>query len=306
MSGSASSNGETKKALKALDQRAKQILKARPAYREMVDFYLTAFRRQIEWRDRLLVHPQSVDDGQRQECLGEGRALIERFDPGIEAESLLGLWSEMKEVFRRGNEILRQAVSKIDGAEEAGSFLPAVWLLEQRPDRYDLVADASRQIGVSDSMLAALTRAVTFPHWEVVAQSWLPRGGADGWRRFRCPTCGGLPGLAEIRSEGRQAEGTTPTVRRFMHCAFCGSRWEVPVLKCPACDSDRPGDAKYYFTPEEPELRIDFCESCKRFVKVVNADRIRGRFHVGLELLTTAHLDAIAQDKHLKPLETHS
>ncbi|MBN2563491.1 MAG: formate dehydrogenase accessory protein FdhE [Phycisphaerae bacterium] len=305
MSGSASSNGQ-KKALKTLQQRAEQILKARPAYREMVDFYLTVFRRQIEWRPKLAVHPQEVGDDQRRQCLGAGKPLIECYDPGIESESLLDLWIEMKAVFRRGNDVLRDSVDRINDAEKAGSFVPATWLPEQRPDRAELVMDACRQIGVGESVLATLTRAVTFPHWQLVSERWLPDLGLDRWGRSRCPTCGGPPGLVEIGTAGRAGDGITAAPKRLMHCPFCGCRWVVPGLKCPACDSTRSGDAKYYFTTEEPELRVDFCNKCNHYVKVVNADKIAGRLHIGLELLTTAHLDAIAQDKNLRPLEACS
>ena len=83
-------------------------------------------------------------------------------------------------------------------------------------------------------------------------------------------------------------------------------RWAVPPLECPACNSTEPGDAKYFFTPDEPELRIDFCRSCKQYVKVVDADKISGPLHLGLELLASAHLDALAQDKRLRPLEVRA
>ena len=303
MSESDSSNGQTQQALRALEQRAGRILKARPAYREMVDFYLTVFRRQIEWRDRLVVRPEAVDDRQRRQCLAEGDPLVERYDPGIEPQSLLDLWTQMKAVFRRGNEVLRQVVDKIGDAEEAGDFVPAAWLVEQRPDRYELVADAGRLIGIDESVLATLARAVTFPHWSLVAQSWLPSDRPQEWKRFRCPACGGPPGLAETRKDQGTADGIAAAGRRLMHCPFCGWRWAVPALKCPACDSTKPGDAKYLVTNKEPELRIDFCKSCNHYVKVVDGDKISGKVHVGLELLTTAHLDAIAQEKNLIPLE---
>jgi formate dehydrogenase maturation protein FdhE len=91
-----------------------------------------------------------------------------------------------------------------------------------------------------------------------------------------------------------------------MHCPFCGAQWVVPALKCPACDSTRSGDAKYYYTAKESELRIDFCKSCKHYVKVVKVEQAGDRLHVGLELLTTSHLDAIAQDKNLRPLDVCS
>ena len=74
-------------------------------------------------------------------------------------------------------------------------------------------------------------------------------------------------------------------------------------MKCPACDSAKSGDAKFYHTPDEPDLRIDFCESCKHYVKVINTGKSADPLHVGLELLTTSHLDLIAQEKDLRPLE---
>ena len=303
---SASRDSQVERAVEALEQRAAEILKARPAYQEMVDFYLTVFRRQIEWRNRLVVHPERVGDDQRRQCLGRGEPLIERFDPGIESQSLVELWTEMKAVFRRGNDVLQQAVEKVDDAEEAGSFTPATWLLEQRPDRQELVTEASRQIGVDESVLATLARAVTFPHWELVAQSWLPEDSLEGWTKFRCPTCGGPPALAEVSTVGKSSEGMSAPTRRSMHCPFCGSCWAVSVLRCPACDSTAPGDARYFFTGEEPELRIDFCQSCNHYVKVVDTDKTSGRFHIGLELLTSSHLDAIAHDKNLRPLEVRA
>ena len=303
MSGAASSNTQVDKALKALDLRARQILKARSAYREIVTFYLTVFRRQIEWRDRLVVRPQAVEDDQRRQCLSEGKPLIECFDPGLEPESLLGLWTEMKVVFCRGNAVIRQAVDKIHDAEEAGDFVPATWLAEQRPDRCELVTDVAGRLDVEESVLATLARAATFPHWELVAEGWLSQTHADQWKRFCCPTCGSVPGLVELRTENGGSDNLKAAPRRFFHCPFCGSRWAAPGLRCPACDSTQPGDAKYYYTPDEPELRIDFCKSCNHYVKVVDADKIAGRLHIGLELLTTAHLDAIAQEKNLTPLE---
>ena len=305
MSGVSSPDKSTEAAVKALTGRAERILKARPAYKEMVDFYLTVFRRQIEWRDRLAVRPEPVDRDQVRACLSEGAPLVERYDPGIESDSLLALWAEMKQVFRRGNPVLREAVERIEKAEQEGDLLPATWLMEQRPDRAELVRDAADKIGVDEGVLATLVRAVTFPHWQVVSESWLPSSGRlHEWKRARCPTCGGLPALVELCSGRSSGDANiTPAPQRFMHCAFCASRWIVPELQCPACDSTKSGDAKYFFTSEEPELRIDFCKSCNHYVKVVDANRISGGVHVGLESLTTAHLDQIAHEKKLAPLE---
>jgi FdhE protein len=287
-----------------LERRAERILKARPEYQEMLDFYLAVFRRQIEWGDKPVAQPEPVDDEQRRRAWAAGRPLIDEFDPGIDPQSLEDLWTEMKAVFRRGNPTLAEAVDRVQQGEDRGELVPATWLREQRPDREGLVADMADRLGIDAGFLQSLTRAVTFPHWEQVSSRWLPTPYSDDWKRSRCPVCGGAPTLVETKT-GKPADGgLTGAAHRYMRCGFCGSRWTVPTMQCPACESTKAGDAKYLFTSEEPELRIEFCKGCRHYIKAVDADKIAGPVHVGLEMLTSAHLDMIAQEKNLTPLET--
>ncbi len=286
-----------------LRRRAKTIIQARPGYGEMVTFYLPVFCRQVEWRDRVIAHPEQVDETDLRSTLSEGTPLAQRFDPGIAVQSMLDLWTEMKALFRAGNKVLAHAVEWIETAEASGAFLPAPWLLEQRPERSALVAEASYVIGIEETIMATLGRAVTLPHWSCVARAWVVNGLLKHWRRCACPVCGGPPGLVETRGDGSARDGVTAAVRRYHHCSFCGTRWAVPSMACPSCGSTRKGDARYLFTREEPELRIDYCASCHRYSKTVDGDKIPGPVHVGLEMLTTAHLDVMARDKDLQPLE---
>jgi len=299
---SAKSDGQP--TVRTLERRARAILGVRPAYKETVGFYLSVFRRQIDWRDRLEVSPEEVDADGARKCFRDGKPLAERYDPGISSASLVALWTEMKDVFRQGNDVLRDAVGKIQEAETNGRFAPAAWLPEQDPRRFSLVAEAARAVGVEETVLATLTRAATFPHWQRVSQAWLPAGRTEGWRRFTCPVCGGAPALAETRAGPTGCEDLKPAAQRWMHCSFCGARWLVAALECPACGSTETGDARYLFTAEEPELRVDFCKSCRHYVKTIDGDKVGEPIHVGLELLTAAHLDVLAREKHLLPLDS--
>lgn len=295
--------GNAGAALDGFERRVADILRARPVYQEWVDFYRPVFRLQLEEGERLSVHPTQLGAEERRRCLSEGDVLAGRFDPGLDADSLIGLWGRMAAIFRSSNEVLRQAVDAIDRATRDGRFEPGAWLLAQRPRRRELVAEACRQTGASEAVLSELARAVTFPHWEQVARTWLPQPPVPEWQRSLCPVCGGPAGLAEVRCESGAGDSRSALARRLLHCAFCGARWDVPPLGCPACGSDRVSDAKYWFTAREPELRIEFCGACRHYVKAILADRVPGRIHVGLELLTTTHLDAIAQERGLVPLE---
>ena len=277
----------------------------RPAYKELVDFYLKVFTCQVEAWPALRVNPQPVEPDEARRCLTEGVTLLSRYDPGIELESLLSLWTKMKAVFARGNDALRQAVEKIEAAEESGTFKAGAFLREQRPAHAELVVETAGELEVEKQVLATLTRAVTYPHWQFVAQTWLPPDRLDEWRRVPCPTCGGPPALGELHRDPGEDTGVKDGARLYLHCLFCGSRWTVPPMKCLACGSTKSGDAKYFFTSDEPELRIDFCGSCHHYLKVVDADQIEGPVHVALEVLAASHLDTLAQEKELTPLELH-
>jgi len=290
-------------ALQSLERRAGAILRARPAYKEPVEFYLTVFRRQIERAAEVCVRPEPVEPEQARQSLREGVPLIERYDPGLDVESLRSLWTEMKGLFRRGNDVLRSVVQRLDEAEHGGRFDAGLWLLEQRPWRPESVAQVAAGLGIGHEALAALAWATTYPHWQRIARSWLPGDRLGEWQRGRCPACAGPVKLAELHGDPPGEGGVTGGARMYLHCAFCGARWTVPPMQCPHCSSRRAGDAKYYFTTAEPELRIDFCGSCRRYLKTVDGDRIEGPVHAYLEWLASAHLDTLAEEKDLVPLE---
>lgn len=288
--------------LESLNRRIDALVAARPEYGTLVRFYGDVFRLQIEWRPRVVVHPEKVDPQAAHACLGEGTALIDLFAPGLELASLLGLWREMKALFGAGNTTLAKAMKAIDEAEADGRFEPGAFLAELRPGHAD-AGEAARTIGVDVDLLISLARAVTLPHWQAVAWAWFPDGYQSKWPRSRCPVCCAPPALGELRVDPRrQDEGDKIAPERKLNCGFCGTAWIGPSMACLACDSVRAGDARYFFWREEPGLRIDYCNSCKSYLRVVDGARIAGPLHVGLEALCTTHLDTIASREGLVPL----
>ena len=294
----------TQKAIRALERRAETIRRARPAYAEFLDFYVEVFRTQLAVRARLTINLAQLDRAVVTECLRAGHPLVERHDPGLDAGSFGQLWQEMKSIFRRSNAVLESLICAVLEAELSGALDAADLLLRLRPQDVSLLDETAARVGVDPEALTALVRAVTFPHWQLVAQSWLPTPISNAeWSHAYCPVCGGPPAMAETRGEASSTKGLSAARRRFLHCGFCGMHWPFADMQCPACGSCEPGDAKYLFTDDEPELRIDFCRNCHHYLKVVDGDRIGGRLHVGLESLTTIHLDAIAQERNLSPLD---
>ena len=85
------------------------------------------------------------------------------------------------------------------------------------------------------------------------------------------------------------------TVRRSLVCFYCFLEWEFPRTLCPSCPEDKPEKLPRYTAQEIPWMRVEACDSCKKYVKSVDltlnweADPI-------VDELASTPLDVIARD----------
>jgi FdhE protein len=109
------------------------------------------------------------------------------------------------------------------------------------------------------------------------------------WRRGRCPLCGNSPTLSEI--QGKEGE-------RRLRCAQCGAGWYYPRLQCSFCHSQDYKNLGYIAVEgEEEKYRLQTCETCRGYVKmVITYDPIAVEL-LPVEDLATLHLDWIANER---------
>ena len=106
------------------------------------------------------------------------------------------------------------------------------------------------------------------------------------WGRPACPTCGQLPVMAQLVTEGEAR-------RRFLVCGCCPTRWPFKRVGCPYCGSEDPARLDVIELGPSGE-RLDVCEACKGYVKTyVGA----GREVLLLADWTTLVLDAMAVER---------
>ena len=114
----------------------------------------------------------------------------------------------------------------------------------------------------------------------------------DGrWLRRYCPTCGSLPAMAQL-------VGVDPGRLRFLWCGCCGMRWRFRRTACPFCDVESQRLASLAIEGEGG-LRIDYCESCRGYLKTYEG---QGGESVMLADWTSLHLDLSALDRGLRRL----
>ena len=114
----------------------------------------------------------------------------------------------------------------------------------------------------------------------------------ERWLRNYCPTCGTPPAMAQL-------VGKDPGRLRFLWCDSCGTRWQYRRIACPFCDNRDDHRLAVLDVQGEGGLRIDYCESCRGYLKTYNGT---GSEAVLLADWTSPHLDLLARDRGLKRL----
>jgi FdhE protein len=82
----------------------------------------------------------------------------------------------------------------------------------------------------------------------------------------RCPRCGGTPQLSILNvSEG---------IGRQLLCATCLTPWPFPRVVCASCGEDDERKVGYFHTPAFEHVRVDACDTCRRYIKSVDLARL--------------------------------
>jgi formate dehydrogenase maturation protein FdhE len=108
-----------------------------------------------------------------------------------------------------------------------------------------------------------LSRLLIQPYAEVLRA----RGVAPdrGHKRGHCPFCGGRPWISVRKSPSSEDGGL-----RFLCCSLCGLEWNFNRGCCPACFEEDPYKLPVFRTDEHPLVRIEACETCRRYIKSID------------------------------------
>ena len=132
--------------------------------------------------------------------------------------------------------------------------------------------------------------------WTALSAALRPVVGAlsawkddDRWLRRYCPCCGSLPAMAQLA-------GADPGRMRLLTCGRCATQWRYGRTMCPFCETDQQKLTSLAIEGESG-LRLDYCESCKGYLKTYAG---QGDEALLLADWTSLHLDQLALDRGLK------
>ncbi len=127
------------------------------------------------------------------------------------------------------------------------------------------------------------------PELEAVAEKYGDAVRKAGWREGYCPICGKEPKIGEIRES---EDG-----KRYLFCHQCGYKWNFRRIKCPFCGNEEQHSLAYFAVEGEERYRVDVCNKCRRYIKIVEVTKSAGEANLDVEDIATLHLDMLAYEE---------
>jgi formate dehydrogenase accessory protein FdhE len=110
---------------------------------------------------------------------------------------------------------------------------------------------------------------------------------ADGATESRCPICDGAPVVGVLREKGHGA-------RRRLVCGLCFTEWDYLRVVCVKCGEQRFEALPVFSAEQFTHARIDACDTCRSYLKTIDATK-DGRVIPVVDDLATIALDLWAR-----------
>jgi len=141
--------------------------------------------------------------------------------------------------------------------------------------------------GASNPEESFFARACLQPYLELLARERTPpldsqinstpaaqQATLDGAPADRsCPFCGRNPQLAFLSADVSTpglVEGSVDGGRRLLMCGDCCAVWPFQRIACPSCLEVDPHKLPYYSAEGVPGVRVECCDTCRRYLKSID------------------------------------
>lgn len=110
-----------------------------------------------------------------------------------------------------------------------------------------------------------------------------------------CPVCGTPPAASFVgESAGTDGKG------RMQYCAACGAKWPYERIRCGVCGDFNQRHLHYFNLEGDNAHRIQSCDSCGQYQRVVFQEDIPGPLCMEVEDVVMAKLDRVALDPRFR------
>ncbi len=260
------------------------VRRRRPAVGEVVDLHERLLRAQHAAAQALPARAVDAESDRLAERNRQGLPVVARGEFPIDLVAATELFGGLLAALRESGPEARDRAVAIQRGVETGA-LDVVALLEGAV-RGDEVGECG---GLDPEPLRLLAEASIRPGAEVLARGVGRFVEGDRWHRPTCPVCGSPPKIAELR-------GAELAATRYLHCGFCAWAWAYRRSGCPFCENVDHRGLELLLIEDDPRCKIETCQHCRRYIKLVDNKEFFGLIPF-LEELTTPHLDLLALER---------
>lgn len=270
-----------------------QIIRERPELRKPLELHTMILEAQrqlrespgkgtsLDWNDKSLISNLQHDALKSNKPIA---SLLEAsvFDPTVmlhTCEKVAGVFFEKGAKEEELKEFIREMKSGRINIQDAVS---AVLKGDAEP-----FENYGEKFGIDPALVFFIISSLIQPCIEEIA-SKTDNSLREKWWQAPCPVCGRAPICARSKSN-----------KRYLVCTFCGSRHLADQFLCANCGNTDPLTLKFLTPEDNPELRVDYCEKCKHYLKVIDEDKSGKPIPESLEDIITIDLDIIAKDEGL-------
>jgi FdhE protein len=271
-----------------MKNRLEQCRKDRSELEEILAFYDKVLGAQHETQEETPIPEIDLPAERIKLKIEEGFPLV---DPGnflVDKDSSEHLFRKLCQLSKEENPVLASAGKALLDAVESGALEAAELSKAVLHNQAETIERYAKDLEISLPVLQALTKLSLQPSLLATVASVAKATDLDRWRYGYCPICGGLPAIAALVGE----EG-----KRVGLCSFCGHLWKLPRLGCPFCDTDKQDDLRYFFGEGDDLYRVQVCEQCKGYLKVVDTREGGDPKALAVDDVVTAHLDLLAEEE---------
>ncbi len=263
------------------------IKKTRPAYQPILDFYSQVFIAQEQNRQDIVLPPVVIEFELLKIKQKNKMPLIDQSEFLIDSKAAGQLFDTICDL--------------------AVDFAPKLSTNAQFLKKTDLAHSChldtlfSAILGNQGSTLRDLARLLNLPEHELVFFGYAAiapsiRICAEQLEAYLtdmpehqkgyCPICGNYPDMAFLDQTGK----------RHLKCCFCDHEWETKRMGCAFCENNDKDMQHYFFNDQEKEYRVNLCDHCHNYIKLVDLRQMDRAFYPNLEQITTLHLDMKAKE----------
>ncbi len=148
---------------------------------------------------------------------------------------------------------------------------------------------AAQNMIADSKLLRTLAQNALIPALRAWCRQLSPLARGVPWNKRVCFVCGAAATLGELQGNDQA---------RHLRCGSCGADWQFRRLQCVNCGNEDHESQRYLYAENERDrMRVEVCDRCKGYLKVISAFTPTPPEMLAVEDLATIHLDYIAQER---------